>query len=117
MGFHEDLKIKMHSYVKDIYRVTKNFPRDELYGVVSQLRRASLSVILNYIEGYGRRKGDNCKVYRNFLEISYGSLKESRYLVFFSYSEKYLLKDDYDRLMEISNDIGGMIWGILSKIK
>ena len=51
-NFHDKLKIKMDSYVYLVYRLTKQFPRDELYGIVSQLRRAALSVILNYIEGF-----------------------------------------------------------------
>ena len=76
--FHDELKAKMDNYVHLVYKLTKNFPKEELYGVISQLRRAALSVILNYIEGYARKKD---KVYKNFLEISYGSLKESKYLL------------------------------------
>lgn len=86
----------MHQYVKHVYILTESFPRDELFGVTSQFRRASMSVILNYIEGYARRKGSRGKVYNNFLEISYGSLKESKYLVYFSYTENYLTKHDYE---------------------
>ncbi len=100
----------MHRYVKYVYRVTKSFPRDELYGVTSQLRRAALSVILNYIEGYARRKGENCRVYKNFLETSYGSLKESKYLVYFLYTENYLTQEYYDKLIKLADDIGGMLW-------
>jgi len=116
MSFHEDLRVKMHHYVKYVYRVTKVFPRDELYGVTSQLRRAALSIILNYTEGYARRRGNNIKVYENFLEISYGSLKESKYLVYFSYTENYLKIDDYNNLIKMADEIGGMIWGILENL-
>ncbi len=42
----------MDEYVHFIYKITKTFPKEELYGATSQLRRSSLSVILNYIEGY-----------------------------------------------------------------
>ncbi len=117
MGFHDDLKLKMHQYVKSIYKITKNFPRDELFGITSQLRRAALSVILNYIEGYARRKSENCKIYKNFLEISYGSLKESKYLVYFAFTENYLDLENYKLISKLADDIGGMIWGIISKIK
>lgn len=86
MDFHVELKNLMHQYVKYVYKITKNFPRDELHGVTSQLRRAVLSVILNYTEGFARRRGADCKVYKNFLEIAYGSLKESEYLIYFSYT-------------------------------
>lgn len=111
--FHEDLKSTMDEYVHMIYRITKNFPREELYGVTSQLRRAALSVILNYIEGYARGRD---KVHKNFLEISYGSLKESKYLLHFSLVEKYLAKEDYERTIKLAERIGAMLWGIIEKL-
>lgn len=111
--FHEKLKLKMHQYVKDIYRISKNFPKEELFGVTSQLRRAALSVILNYIEGYARRKGENCKVYENFLETSYGSLKESKYLLFFSFTENYISEIEYKTINDLSEEIGKMLWSIM----
>ncbi len=111
--FHDDLKIKMDNYVHLIYRLTKTFPKEEIYGVTSQLRRASLSVILNYIEGYARLRS---KVYRNFLEISYGSLKETKYLLHFSCVENFLEKSDYDKAIKMADDIGAMLWGIIKKL-
>lgn len=111
--FHDELRTKIDSYIHLIYKVTKNFPKDELYGVTSQLRRASLSVMLNYLEGYARGRD---KVNKNFLEISYGSLKELKYLVYFSFKEKYISDKEYEALNNISNDIGAMIWGILRKL-
>ena len=111
--YHEKLKNKMDTFVHLVYRITKNFPKDEIYGVTSQLRRAALSVILNYIEGYARGRD---KVHKNFLEISYGSLKESKYLLYFSYTEKYLNEKDYKELMVLSEDIGAMLWGIIKKL-
>ncbi len=111
--FHDNLKEKIDSYAHLVYRITRNFPREELYGITSQLRRAVISVMLNYVEGYARRRD---KVYKNFLEISYGSLKESEYLLEFSFREGYLSKADYEVALEAADKIGGMIWGILKKI-
>ncbi|MEK7166812.1 MAG: four helix bundle protein, partial [Patescibacteria group bacterium] len=54
--FYEQLKIKMDQYAHFVYKITRNFPKEEMYGITSQLTRASLSVILNYIEGFARRK-------------------------------------------------------------
>lgn len=54
--FTDSLREKMDEYAHLVYRITKEFSRDELYGVISQLRRSSLSVILNYIEGFARQK-------------------------------------------------------------
>ncbi|MFH1111804.1 MAG: four helix bundle protein [Patescibacteria group bacterium] len=108
--FHDQLKIKMDEYVHAVYALTKSFPKDELYGVTSQLRRATLSVILNYIEGYARKKRAVCQ---NFWEISYGSLKESKYLVYFSYKENYLTKVNYSELIKSADEIGAMLWRAL----
>ena len=112
--YHEKLKRQMDKYVHLVYKLTRKFPKEEVYGVTSQLRRASLSVILNYIEGYARGKN---KVYKNFLEISYGSLKESKYLLHFSLVEKFLSKTDYEEIIKLAEDIGAMLWGIIRKLK
>jgi len=112
--FHEQLKIKMDEYVHLVYKATKNFPKEELYGVTLQLRRATLSIILNYIEGFARRKK---AVKRNFWEISYGSLKESKYLLHFSLVEKYLNKNNYDELVGIAEEIGAMLWRSIQSLK
>lgn len=113
MNFHDELKLIMHRYVKFIYKITKKFPKEELFGVTSQIRRSSLSVILNYIEGFARRKGENSKVYKNFLEISYGSLKESKYLLFFSLEEDYIAKDEYEYGLALNDKIGKMLWSMI----
>ncbi len=113
--FHNELKKLMDEYVNKVYDYTKKFPRDELFGVISQFRRASLSIILNYIEGYARGKNKS-KVLKNFLEISYGSLKESKYLVYFSYKRKYLDEKEYRELIKLSERIGAMLWGTIKNI-
>ncbi|HEY4518925.1 MAG TPA: four helix bundle protein [Candidatus Paceibacterota bacterium] len=112
--YHNQLKNKMDAYAHLIYRLTKKFPKDEMYGIVSQLRRSSLSVILNYIEGYARVRD---KVHKNFLEISYGSLKESKYLLHFSFVEKYIPTKEYNDAMKLAEEIGAMLWGIMKNIK
>jgi four helix bundle protein len=108
--YSDILKNKMDEYVKGIYRVSKNFPRDEMYGVTSQLRRAALSVILNYTEGFARRTGGDCKIFIHFCRISYGSLKEGQYLLCFAHGEKYLSDEDFKRLAAIGDEIGAMLY-------
>lgn len=111
--YQEKLKKKMDEYVHLIYRITKNFPKQELYGVVSQMRRAALSIILN-IEGYARKRPLVCL---NFLENSYGSLQESRYLLDFSLTEKYMSKDDYGKGAALAEEIGAMLWTETSNLE
>jgi len=111
--FHDNLKIKMDEFVHLVYKITKDFPKDEIYGVTSQLRRSALSIILNYIEGYARARG---KVYKNFLEISYGSLKESKYLLHFSLVEGYLKNNNYKQIILLAEEIGKMLWSTMQKI-
>ena len=85
-----------------VYTMTRNFPKEEIYGLTSQLRRAALSVPTNIVEGYSR-KGD--RELARFLNISLGSMAETKYLVHFAHRLGYLedsgyteLKDGYDRL-------------------
>jgi four helix bundle protein len=107
----------MDEYIHLVYKLTKNFPKNELFGVISQLRRSALSVILNYIEGFARRKPENSKAYINFLEISYASLKESKYLLHFSLVEKYLTKDEYKQAGKLAEEIGAMLWKTMKNIR
>lgn len=113
-NFHDDLKSKMDEFAHQVYKLTRQFPKEEIYGITSQLRRAALSVALNYIEGYARCRE---KVHRNFLEISYGSLKETKYLLHFSLVEKYLSVVDYEKVIALSDEIGAMLWGTIRKLE
>lgn len=112
--FHDKLKYKMDQLAHLVYAATKSFPKDEIFGIVSQLRRAAVSIILNYIEGYARGRE---KVLKNFLEISYGSLKETKYLLHFSMVENFLSKSDYLKLIKLAEEIGAMLWKTIEGIK
>jgi len=101
-----------------VYQLTKDFPKDELYGVVSQLRRAALSVPLNIIEGFARKGRRDC---RQFLHIAYGSLKETKYLIYssryigrsaryFSFKEGFLCEDDYRKALNLCEEVGKILW-------
>ena len=84
---------KAHQLVLDIYRVTKHYPRDEQFGLISQMRRASISVPANVIEGWAR---NSVKEKRNFCYIARGSLVELLY---------YLdLSKDLDLLSQLERD-------------
>jgi four helix bundle protein len=67
---------KAHQFVLGVYRLTENFPRTEVYGLTSQLRRAAVSIPANVAEGF-KKRGRADKV--RFLNIAQGSLEECRY--------------------------------------
>lgn len=90
-----------------VYKATKTFPKDELYGITSQVRRSGLSVPTNIVEGYSR-KGD--KELARFISISLGSLAETKYLLYFSNRLEYLDEKIYRELKEGYNILGKKLW-------
>jgi four helix bundle protein len=97
-----------------VYQVTSTFPKGEMYGLTSQIRRASLSVVLNMIEGYARRSKND---YRRFLEISYGSLKETKYIAKFTFEEKLMKNKDYVQIMKLSEEVGKLLWAKIRRLE
>jgi len=86
---------------------TKIFPKEELYGITSQLRRAALSVPTNLVEGSGRQGRAELKQFAN---IALGSLAETEYLLGFSLRLKYLKETDYKLLQDLCNEVGRLLW-------
>lgn len=109
-GFHDKLKIKIHNFVSYCYDITESFPKSELYGTTSQLRRASMSIMLNYVEGYGRKRE---KVKLNFYEISHGSTQESKYIIYFALTRKWIDEKTYIKGLDLVNEIGKMLWSTI----
>ena len=70
-----------HELVKEIYTISESFPKSELFGLTSQIRRASVSIPTNIAEGCGRSTD---KEFARFLEISIGSTNETEYLLLLS---------------------------------
>jgi len=112
--FQTKLKRKIDEYVNFVYDMTNKFPKEERYGSISQWRRATLSIILNWIEGYARKKP---LVQLNFLDISFGSLKESRYLLHFARRRNYISEEDYHNGLELIEEIGAMLWTEIKKLE
>jgi len=90
-----------------VYMATKNFPKEEIYGITSQLRRAALSIPTNIVEGYGRQ---GKKELRQFINIALGSLAEVRYLLDFSSRLKYLRAAEQGALQDLAAEVGRMLW-------
>jgi len=77
---------KAHPFVLAAYRLSKTFPRDEMYGLTSQFRRAAVSIAANIVEGF-KKKGQHDKA--RFLNIAQGSLEECRYYLILIADLKY----------------------------
>lgn len=89
----KDLIVWQKSYelVLEIYKITKNFPKDEIYGLTQQMRRAAVSIPSNISEGYGRQYN---KEYRQFLAMAYGSLCELETQYLLSVDLNYIKRND-----------------------
>ncbi len=96
------------------YLHTRHFPTEERYGMTSQLRRASLSIPTNIVEGYSR-KGDRELSY--FINIALGSLAETKYLFYFANRLGFFHNSKYDELNSIAEKLGKKLWRFYEKVK
>jgi len=104
-----------HQLVLQVYRLTSSFPKEELYGLTSQMRRASSSVVMNLVEGANRLTK---REYRHFVGIARGSVGEVRYqlmlakdLGFLKFEECELLRGDYKRVGQMLTKLGQSLAG------
>ena len=98
----------------DVYKITRDFPRDELYGLTSQLRRAALSVPTNIVEGYAR-KGD--KELAHFINIALGSFAETKYLLYFSHRLNYIDDKKFVEIKNIYTKLGKILWKFYEAVR
>jgi four helix bundle protein len=98
---------KANELAYQVYLETKKFPKEEIYGITSQLRRAVLSIPTNIAEGCGRQNKNELK---QFLNIALGSMFETEYLLEFCFRLTYLTKDIYQRIEEQRKEVGAFLW-------
>jgi len=96
-----------------IYEVTKKFPKEELYGLVSQLRRAVVSIPANIAEGASRQHE---KDYVHFLYIARGSAAEVEYLTDLACRLGYIGKHDHERIRTIAEEVAKTLAGLIRTI-
>jgi four helix bundle protein len=94
----------------DIFLMTKNFPKEEMYSLTNQIRRASRSIPANIVEGWAKRKYEN--IFRRHLIDSIGSCNETKLWLDFSRDCKYISNDENDTLMKNCDEIGKMLNGL-----
>ncbi|MDO8600007.1 MAG: four helix bundle protein [bacterium] len=111
-----DLKVwqEGHILVISVYKITKGFPREEIYSLIDQMRRAASSVTSNIAEGFGRQ-GYKEKI--QFYYIAQGSLTELKNHIFIARDVGYLTKDDFLTVMAQANLVHQILQGLIRKSK
>lgn len=111
----KDLRVWKHAYelTLAVYQITKKFPKDELYGIVSQMRRASVSTVSNIAEGYSRK---GRLEYIQFLSIAYSSLSELETQILLAKDLKYLSEEEFSCLIKLKDETGAMLYKLIQKL-
>ena len=104
---------KAMKLVKEVFNLTEKFPRSELYGLISQMRRASVAIPSNIAEGYGRR---SIKEYRQFYSIAYGSGLELETQLIISKDLKLAPKKAFDRSETLLSEVLRMLNSMTRKM-
>ena len=105
---------RSHQLALKIYSISKLFPKDELFGLTSQIRRAVSSIPTNIAEGCGRASN---KGFAHFLQIAIGSAAEVEYELLLAHDLNYINDDDYQALTEETVAVRKMIIKYQSELK
>ena len=98
---------KAHQFVLTVYRITKSFPVEEVYGLTSQFRRAAVSIEANIAEGYKKlSKADKLR----FMNISQGSIEECRDYILLSRDLQYISDNDFTELHNMLEETSKMLY-------
>ena len=103
-----------HQFTLEIYALTEKFPQKEIYGIISQIRRASTSIPTNISEGCGR---DSDAEFNRFLTIALGSASEVEYLLILSKDLNFISKITFEKLDKDINTIKRKIYTLKQKLK
>ena len=112
----KDLMVWQKSYqlALDIYKISKNFPSEEKFGLTSQIRRAAISVPSNIAEGYARRY---IKSYISFLKISHGSIAEVETQILISKDLGYTKEETLKKIIIKCTEIQKMLWALIRSLE
>lgn len=104
---------KAMDLVVEVYRASKAFPREEVYGLTSQLRRAAVSIPSNVAEGQGRRTTPD---FLRHLSIAYGSLREVETQILIATRLRYLARGTCQDVMTMAGEVGRLLNGLMSSL-
>jgi four helix bundle protein len=112
----KDLKVwaKAHQLTLGVYRLTRTFPKDEMYGLTSQLRRAASSIGANIAEGCGRRSDAEMK---RFCQIARGSANEVEYHLLLARDLQYLASAEFEDLEEKAHEVQRMLASFVQRLQ
>lgn len=105
---------RAHELTLLVYRLTKEFPKHEMYGLTSQLRRAASSVAANIAEGYAL--GTSAQFLRH-LRISQGSLAEVEYFLILSHDLEYINPNEYEKGESLRSEIGYLLSRLIDSVE
>jgi four helix bundle protein len=116
MRNYRDLKVwaKAHLLTLEMYRLSRTFPREEMFGITSQSRRSASSIGANLAEGCGRRTN---REFGRFVRIAMGSASELDYHLVLSRDLGFLNRDDYQRVTRDLTEVRKMLSSLLNKIE
>ncbi len=101
-------------FAYQVYLASRRFPREEQYGLTSQLGRAALSVPTNVVEGYSRKSD---RELAHFINISLASLAEAKYLLHFAHRLSYLSDESFEKLNAQAESLGKKLWRFYEKVR
>lgn len=104
---------KAYKFTLNIYKITKNFPKEELFGITSQMRRAVSSIPANIAEGSMRQSS---KEFQQFIRIARGSMAEMEVWMKLSHDLKYISADAFDDLSSQCEEVGKLLNGLLKSL-
>lgn len=116
MQNYKDLKVweKAPLFTLKVYERTKTFPKEELYSLTNQIRRAASSIPANIAEGCGKNSKQE---FAHYLNIALGSANESEYFLILSKDLTYLNEENFNTLFNIINEVKGMLITLINKVR
>ena len=116
MKTHRDLKVWQYAIdlVTEIYQITRNFPKSEMFGLGNQIQRSAVSIPSNIAEGAGRNSE---KEFLRFLSIAMGSIAELETQIIISKNIQYIDEDQFNDLMSKLIEIRKMLIGLKKSLK
>ena len=101
-------------YTKDVRKITKQFPKDEIFGLNSQFKRAADSIVLNIAEGAGNSSN---KEFVHFLDYSIRSSFECKGCIDIALENKFINQTDYQMMLAETNELIAMLYGLQKHLK